>query len=93
LSSRFLVSNVISFKLSMSYIKHCLLILPLFLAIYVISLSELTYGVYLVLSSKPGASHLGENNASLLSTITMHAVCLFSVLLIVYSSPCSKGDS
>ena len=44
------------FILSMLYIKHCLWILPLFVAIYEIWLSRLTYGVYLVLSLKLGAT-------------------------------------
>jgi hypothetical protein len=55
-SFRCLLFKVISFVLSMLYIKHCLLILPLFVAICVIWLSRLTYGVYLVLSLKPGAT-------------------------------------
>ena len=53
---RCLLSKVISFILSMLYIKHCLLILPLFVAICEICLPGLTYGVYLVLSLKPGAT-------------------------------------
>ena len=36
--------------------KHCLMILPLFVAIYEIWLPRLTYGVYLVLFLKPGAT-------------------------------------
>ena len=40
----------------MLYIEHCLLILPLFVAICEIWLPRLTYGVYLVLSLKPGAT-------------------------------------
>ena len=42
----------------MLFIKHCLLILPLFVAICEVGLPELTYGVYLVLSLKPGATHI-----------------------------------
>ena len=53
---RYLLSNVISFILSTLYTKHCLLILPLFVAICEIWLSELTYGMYLVLFLKSGAT-------------------------------------
>jgi hypothetical protein len=42
--------KVIFFELSTLFIKHCLLILPLFIAICVIRLPGLIYGVYLVLS-------------------------------------------
>ena len=38
--------------------KYCLLILPLFVAICEIWLPGLTYGVYLILSLKPGATLL-----------------------------------
>jgi hypothetical protein len=55
-SFRYLLSKVILFVLSTLYIKQCLLILPLFVAICVIWLLGLTYGVYLVLSLKPGAT-------------------------------------
>ena len=48
---RCLLFKVIFFILSMLYIEHCLLILPLFVAICDIWLSGLTYGVYLVLFS------------------------------------------
>ena len=51
-----LLSKVISFILSTLYIEHCLLILSLFIAICKIWLSGLTYGVYLVLFLKPGAT-------------------------------------
>ena len=69
LSFRGLLPKVISFILSMLYIEHCLLILPLFVAICEIWLPRLTYGVYLVLFLKPGATsnlpriqiHLGYN--------------------------------
>jgi hypothetical protein len=40
----------------MLYIKHYLLILPLFVAIYVIWLPGLTYGVYAVLFLKSGTT-------------------------------------
>jgi len=50
----------------MLYIKHCLLILPLFVAIYDIWLPRLTYGAYLVLFLKSGATHK-ENLLSHLS--------------------------
>ena len=56
LSFRCLLSMVISFILSMLYSKHCLLILPLFIAICEIWLPRLTYGAYLVLFLKPGAT-------------------------------------
>ena len=58
LSFRCLLSKVISFILSMLYIKHCLLLLPLFVTICEIWLSRLTYSVYLVLSIKPDATHM-----------------------------------
>jgi hypothetical protein len=58
LSFRCLVSKVISFILSTLYIKHCHLILPLFVAMCEILLPRLTYGVYLVLFLKPGATHI-----------------------------------
>ena len=51
-----LLSKVISFILSMLYIKHYLLILPLFVVIYEIWLSGFTYGVYVVLFLKLGAT-------------------------------------
>jgi len=54
-SFRCLLSKVIFFVLSTLYIKHCPLILPLFVAICVILLSGFTYGVYVVLFLKPGA--------------------------------------
>jgi hypothetical protein len=47
-----LLSKVISFAISTLYIKHCHLILPLFVAICEIWLPGLTYGVYLVLFLK-----------------------------------------
>ena len=53
---RCLISKVIFFILSTLYIEHCLLILPLFVAICEIWLLGLTYGVYLVLSLKPDAT-------------------------------------
>ena len=53
---RCLLSKVISFILSTLYIEHCLLILPLFVAICEIWLPGLTYGVYLVLFLKSGAT-------------------------------------
>jgi len=53
---RCLLSKVISFILSSLYIKYCLLIIPLFIAICEIWLPELTYGVYLVLFLKPRAT-------------------------------------
>ena len=56
LSFRCLLFKVISFILSMLYIEHCLLILPLFVAICEIWLPGLTYGVYMVLFLKPGAT-------------------------------------
>ena len=42
------------------YIEHWLLILPLFIAICEIWLPRLTYGVYMVLFLKPGATNFGE---------------------------------
>jgi len=51
-----LLSKVIFFILSTLYIEHCLLVLPLFIAICEIWLLELTYGVYLVLFIKSGAT-------------------------------------
>ena len=51
-----LLSKVVFFILSTLYIKHCLLILPLFVAIRVIWLSWLTYDVNLVLFWEPGAT-------------------------------------
>jgi hypothetical protein len=56
LSFRCLLSKVISFIISTLYIEHCLLILPLFVAIREIWLHRLTYGVYLVLFLKPGVT-------------------------------------
>jgi hypothetical protein len=56
LSFRCLLCKVISFAISTLYIKHCHLILPLFVAICEIWLPRLTYGVYLVLFLKPGAT-------------------------------------
>ena len=47
------------------YFNHCLLILPLFVAICEIRLSGLIYGVYLVLFLKPGATT--RNNAQLVA--------------------------
>ena len=44
----------------MLYIKHYLLILPLFVAIREIWLPGLTYGVYLILSLKSGATEVGQ---------------------------------
>ena len=41
--------------------KHCLMILPLFVAICEIWLSGLIYGVYLVLSLKPSATCFSRN--------------------------------
>jgi hypothetical protein len=57
------VPNVIFFELSTLFIKHCLLILPLFVAICVIRLSGLTYGMYLVSFLKPGAIKWYQSNA------------------------------
>ena len=54
-SFHYLLSKVVFFVLSSLYIKHYLLILPLFVAICVIWLPRLTYGVYLVLFLKLGA--------------------------------------
>jgi hypothetical protein len=48
----------------MLYIKHCLLILPLFVAICEIWLSGLTYGVYQVLFLKPGATFIQKYKGS-----------------------------
>jgi len=62
-SFRCLLSKVISFILSSLYNKHCLLILPLFVAICEIWLPRLTYGVYLVLFLKPGATKWYQSNA------------------------------
>jgi hypothetical protein len=56
LSFRCLLSKGISFILSTLYIEHCHLIIPLFVAICEIWLPGLTYGVYLVLFLKPGAT-------------------------------------
>jgi hypothetical protein len=61
-SFRCLLSKVISFILSSLY-KHCLLILPLFVAICEIWLPGLTYSVYLVLFLKPGATKWYQSNA------------------------------
>ena len=55
LSFRCLLSKIIFSILSMLYIEHCLLILPLFVAICGIWLSGLTYGAYLVLFLKSSA--------------------------------------
>jgi hypothetical protein len=57
-----LLSKAISFILSMLYIEHCLLILPLFVAICEIWFPGLTYGVYLVLFLKPGATKVHEQD-------------------------------
>jgi hypothetical protein len=54
-SFRCLLAKVVFFVLSSLYIKHWLLILPLFVVICVIWLSGLTYGMYPVLSLKPSA--------------------------------------
>jgi hypothetical protein len=56
LSLRCLLSKVISFIISTLYIKHCHLIIPLFVAICEIWVPGLTYGVYLILFLKPGAT-------------------------------------
>ena len=48
------------FIINTLYNKHCLMILPLFVAIYEIGLTGLTYGVYLVLFLKPGATIRGR---------------------------------
>jgi hypothetical protein len=56
LSFRCLLYKIISFIISTLYIKHCHLILPLFVAIYEIWLPGLTYSVYLVLFLKPGVT-------------------------------------
>jgi hypothetical protein len=53
---RCLLYKVISFIISTLYIEHCHLILPLFVATCEIWLPGLTYGVYLVLFLKPGAT-------------------------------------
>jgi len=53
-----------SFILSMLYIKHCLLILPLFEAICEICFPGLIYGVYLVLSLKLDATSEYKRNVS-----------------------------
>jgi hypothetical protein len=58
LSFHCLLSKVISFIISTLYIKHCLVILPLFVAISEIWLPGLTYGVYLVLFLKPGVTNM-----------------------------------
>jgi len=55
-SFHYLLSKCYILILSTLYIEHCLLILPLFVAIYDIWLSGLTYGVYLVLFFKPVAT-------------------------------------
>jgi len=62
-SFRYLLSKVIYFILSSLYIKHCLLIFPLFVAICEVWLPGLTYGVYLVLFLKPGATKWYQSNA------------------------------
>ena len=56
LSFRCLYSEVIIFILIRYVFKHCLLILPLFIAICEIWLLELTYDVYLILFIKPSAT-------------------------------------
>ena len=53
---RCLYSEVIIFILICYVFKHCLFVLPLFVAICEIWLPELTYGVYLVLFLKPSAT-------------------------------------
>jgi hypothetical protein len=59
-----LLSKVISFIISMLYIEHCRLILPLFVAICDIWLSGLTYGgVYLILFLKPDATDSDKKNS------------------------------
>ena len=63
LSFRCLYSEVIIFILIRYVFKHCLLILPLFVAICEIWLLGLTYGVYLVLFLKPGATEWYQSNA------------------------------
>jgi hypothetical protein len=71
-SFRCLLSKVISFILSSLYNKHCLLILPLFVAICEIWLPGLTYGVYLVLFLKPGATMKNQ----------IKILCLYICLLL-----------
>jgi len=58
LSFHCLLSKDVFFVLIRYVIKHYVLILPLFVAIYEISLPGLTYGVYLVLFLKPGATRV-----------------------------------
>ena len=53
---RCLLSKVVFFILCTLYIEHCLLILSLFVSICEIWLPELTYGVYLILFLKSGAT-------------------------------------
>ena len=53
---RCLYSEVIFVILIRYVFKHCFLILPLFVAICDIWLPRLTYGVYLILFLKPGAT-------------------------------------
>ena len=55
---RYLYFKVIIFILIRYVFKHCLSILPLFVAIYEISLPGLTYGAYLILFLKPGATRV-----------------------------------
>jgi hypothetical protein len=85
LSFRCLIYKVISFIISTLYIEHCLLILPLFVAICEIWLPRLTYGVYLILFLKPGATgHL----VCPATDQPVHAVIKFCLTSLMMSSLC-----
>ena len=83
---RCLYSEVIFFILIRYVFKHYILILPLFVAICDIWLPRLTYGVYLVLFLKPGATVELSLNTHLILGSTPHTTFLYSFTLVVFWS-------